>query len=80
MFFALAGAASIFLGMVESTEMAIVARILVGLGVAMLFVPTMKVMTNWFKTEEFARMTGILMAVGGLGAYTALVDCGEALF
>lgn len=70
-FFALAGAASIFLGMVGSLGFAILARILVGLGVAMLFVPTMKVMTNWFKTEEFARMTGILMAVGGLGAYTA---------
>ena len=70
-FFALAGAASIFLGMVESMGLAILARILVGLGVAMLFVPTMKVMTSWFKTEEFARMTGILMAVGGLGAYTA---------
>jgi sugar phosphate permease len=70
-FFALAGAASIFLGMVDSLGLAILARILVGLGVAMLFVPTMKVMTNWFKPEEFARMTGILMAVGGLGAYTA---------
>ncbi len=70
-FFALAGAASIFLGMVGSLGWAILARILVGFGVAMLFVPTMKVMTNWFKPEEFARMTGILMAVGGLGAYTA---------
>ena len=70
-FFALAGASSIFLGLVGSVGLAILARILVGLGVAMLFVPTMKVMTNWFKTEEFARMTGILMAVGGLGAYSA---------
>ncbi|MGD1975228.1 MAG: MFS transporter [Desulfobacterales bacterium] len=70
-FFTLAGAASIYLGMVGSLGLAILARILVGLGVAMLFVPTMKVMTQWFKNEEFARMTGILMAVGGLGAYTA---------
>lgn len=70
-FFALAGVSSIFLGMVKSVELAIMVRIFVGLGVAMLFVPTMKVMTNWFKPEEFAWMTGILMAVGGLGAYTA---------
>jgi sugar phosphate permease len=70
-FFVIAGAASIFLGLVGSLGFAILARILVGLGVAMLFVPTMKVMTQWFKNEEFARMTGILMAVGGLGAYTA---------
>ena len=70
-FFALAGVSSIFLGLVGSLGLAVFARVLVGLGVAMLFVPTMKVMTNWFKTEEFARMTGILMAVGGLGAYSA---------
>ncbi len=70
-FFALAGAASIFLGLVSTLGFAILARVLVGLGVAMLFVPTMKVMTNWFKTDEFAMMTGILMAVGGLGAYSA---------
>lgn len=70
-FFTLAGAASIFLGLVESTGWAIVARGLVGLGVAMLFVPTMKVLTHWFPTAQFARMTGILMAVGGMGAYSA---------
>ena len=70
-FFDLAGAASFFLGTVDSLGLAILARVLVGLGVAMLFVPTMKVMTNWFKTEEFAMMTGVLMAVGGLGAYFA---------
>lgn len=70
-FFAIAGVASIFLGMVESMGLAILARALVGLGVAMLFVPTMKVLTNWFRADEFARMTGILMAVGGLGGYTA---------
>lgn len=70
-FFTLAGLASLFLGLVGSMGLAILARVLVGLGVAMLFVPTMKVITNWFRKEEFARMTGILMAVGGLGAYTA---------
>ncbi|MDJ0884849.1 MAG: MFS transporter, partial [Desulfobacterales bacterium] len=70
-FFALAGVASIFLGLVESLGLAILARVMVGLGVAMLFVPTMKVITNWFPSAVFARMTGILMAVGGLGAYTA---------
>ncbi len=69
-FFALAGVASIFLGLVESLGLAIIARVMVGLGVAMLFVPTMKVITSWFPSAVFARMTGILMAVGGLGAYT----------
>ncbi len=70
-FFTLAGLASILLGHVGTVGLAILARVLVGLGVAMLFVPTMKVITNWFRKEEFARMTGLLLAVGGVGAYTA---------
>jgi sugar phosphate permease len=70
-FFTLAGLASLLLGFAGSMGLVILARVLVGLGVAMLFVPTMKVITNWFRKEEFARMTGILLAVGGLGAYTA---------
>jgi sugar phosphate permease len=37
----------------------------------MLFVPTMKVLAEWFRVREFATMTGILMAMGGLGVLTA---------
>ncbi len=70
-FFLLAGVASILFAMVDSVEWAIVARVMVGVGVAMLFVPTMKVLTHWFKISEFAMMTGLLMAVGGLGALSA---------
>ena len=70
-FFLLAGAASIFFGQVVSAGQAVAARALVGLGVSMLFVPTMKILTGWFRPSEFARMMGILMAVGGLGALTS---------
>lgn len=70
-FFLLAGLASILFGRVGSVGGAIVARVLVGLGVSMLFVPTLKVLTNWFKKSEFAFMTGILMLIGGLGALSA---------
>ncbi|MFH1740308.1 MAG: MFS transporter, partial [bacterium] len=70
-FFLLAGVSSILLGLVQTVTWAIIARVFVGLGAAMLFVPTMKVLTRWFKVSEFAFMTGILMAVGGLGALSA---------
>ena len=70
-FFLLAGAASIFFGLAGSSGMAIAARVLVGLGVSMLFVPTIKVLTRWFRLGEFATMMGILMAVGGLGVLVA---------
>jgi sugar phosphate permease len=37
----------------------------------MLFVPTMKILAEWFRAREFATMTGILMAMGGLGSLGA---------
>ena len=69
--FILAGAASIFFGLAVNATWAIVARVLVGLGVSMLFVPTMKVLTHWFRRSEFAMMTSLMIALGGLGVLTA---------
>jgi sugar phosphate permease len=37
----------------------------------MLFVPTMKVLAEWFRVREFATMTAILMAMGGIGSLAA---------
>jgi len=70
-FFAVAVAGSLLLGLAPSAAWAIAGRVLVGLGVSMLFVPTMKVLAEWFRPNEFATMTGILMAMGGLGSLTA---------
>jgi sugar phosphate permease len=70
-FFLLAGAASVLFGLASSVGWAIFDRMLVGLGISMLFVPTMKVLTRWFRADEFARMAGILMAMGGVGALFA---------
>jgi len=67
LFFIVAVAGSIILGMSQSVTTAIVGRTLVGIGIAMLFVPTMKVLAEWFHVREFAFMTGLLMAMGGVG-------------
>lgn len=71
LFFSIAFVGSLLLGLAPSLFWAIVGRTLVGLGVSMLFVPTMKVLAEWFRIREFATMTGILMAMGGLGSLTA---------
>jgi len=71
LFFVIACAGSLLLGLAPSLFWAIAGRTLVGLGVSMLFVPTMKVLAEWFRVREFATMTGILMAMGGLGSLTA---------
>ncbi len=70
-FFLVAFVGSVLLGFASSAAMAIAGRLLVGVGVAMLFVPTMKILSEWFTPVEFAPMTGILMAMGGIGSLSA---------
>ena len=70
-FFILAGIGSILFGLAPTAGWAIAARVLVGLGVATLFVPAMKALTSWFKVSEFAFAAGMFMAIGGLGVLSA---------
>ena len=70
-FFLVAFVGSVLLGFASSAAMAIAGRLLVGVGVSMLFVPTMKILSEWFTPVEFAPMTGILMAMGGIGSLSA---------
>jgi sugar phosphate permease len=51
--------------------MAFIGRLLVGFGVSMVFIPTMKILSQWFRSHEFAIMAGILNAVGGIGVMAA---------
>ena len=70
-FFILGAVGSIALGFAHTVGAAITARVLVGLGVAMVFIPTLKILTHWFESQKFVRMSGLLMSLGGVGAYTA---------
>lgn len=70
-FFFLAGIASVVFSLATTAWWAILARVLVGVGVAMLLVPTLKVLTTWFQPTEFATTTGLLMGIGALGALGA---------
>lgn len=71
LFFLIGAAGSVFLGLAQNVGTAIVARVIVGLGVAMVFIPTLKILTNWFEREKFVHMSGLLMSLGGVGAYSA---------
>lgn len=70
-FLLLAAIGSFSFGMSGSVESAVLARILVGLGVSMVFIPTMKLLSQWFRVGEFAYMAAILNTMGGVGALTA---------
>ena len=66
-----ASVGSILFGMAPNIETAFVGRILVGFGVSMVFIPTMKILSQWYYPHEFASMAGILNAVGGAGVMAA---------
>jgi sugar phosphate permease len=70
-FLIIASAGSILFGFAPTIKAAFLGRVMVGLGVSMVFIPTMKILSCWFRPHEFAFMTGILNAVGGIGVLAA---------
>jgi sugar phosphate permease len=70
-FLIIASAGSIVFGFAPTIKVAFIGRVMVGLGVSMVFIPTMKILSCWFRVHEFAFMTGILNAVGGIGVLAA---------
>jgi sugar phosphate permease len=62
---------SFLFGLSPNISVAFVARVMVGLGVSMVFIPTMKILSQWFRTNEFAMMAGVLNATGGIGVLAA---------
>lgn len=50
---------------------ALLARGLVGLGSGVIFVSILRFCANWYRTDEFATMTGLTAAIAGLGAIVA---------
>jgi sugar phosphate permease len=70
-FLLIAACGSLIFGLAQSITAAFAGRILVGFGVSMVFIPTMKILSQWFRAREFAIMAGILNAVGGIGVMAA---------
>ncbi|MBN1124808.1 MAG: MFS transporter [Sedimentisphaerales bacterium] len=66
-FLLLAAVGSFLFGLAGGIKIAFLSRIMVGLGVSMVFIPTMKILAQWFRAGEFALMAGILNAMGGAG-------------
>lgn len=66
-FLILACVGSAVFGLAQNLPTAFAGRILVGVGVSMVFIPTMKILSQWFRAHEFAMMAGLLNAAGGAG-------------
>lgn len=62
---------ALLFGLASHLLWAALARALIGLGAAGVFVPSLKILLLWFGPQAFARMNTILLAVGNIGAITA---------
>jgi MFS family permease len=67
----IAAAGAILTGIASTFETVIAGRLLIGIGVAMVYIPTMKILAAWYCKNEFASLSGILLAVGNIGALSA---------
>lgn len=70
-FFIIAGIGTALFGMASTFDGALVGRVLMGVGVAVVYIPIMKIQAQWFRPYEFATLTGILLTVGNIGALGA---------
>ena len=67
----IAASGAILTGIASTFEQVIAGRLLIGVGVAMVYIPTMKILASWYRKNEFASLSGILLAVGNIGALSA---------
>lgn len=70
-FTALSALGAFVTALAGSFEMVVAGRVMIGLGVAMVYVPTLKVLSSWFHRDEFSTLTGILLMVGNVGGLAA---------
>lgn len=67
----LSGIGSIIFGIAPNITFAFVGRLLVGLGVSVIFIAILKILSEWFDDKEFGTMSGITSFVGNMGGILA---------
>ena len=67
----IAGAGSFLFGFASGITVAYIGRFLVGLGVSVIFIPILKICTEWFEPKKFAAMSGLTLLIGNTGALLA---------
>ncbi len=67
----IAGIGSMMFGMADSLTAASIGRLLVGLGVSVMFISLLKLNANWFHDRHFATMAGVTLLLGNVGSLLA---------
>ena len=57
--------------MVGNFSLMIAGKFIIGIGAAVVYIPIMKVLAVWFRKNEFASMSGVLLLVGNVGGIAA---------
>jgi sugar phosphate permease len=64
----LAGVGGIVFAIAPSLSLMALGRFVIGIGVGVVYVAAMRIMADWYKPNELATFSGILLAVGNVGA------------
>lgn len=67
----IAGAGSILFGMADTLMMATLGRVLIGLGVSVMFISIMKLNSVWFHDRHFGTVGGMTILLGNFGSVLA---------
>jgi sugar phosphate permease len=71
LFSLIASFGAVCFGLAPDFKIAIASRALVGFGLSATFVAVMCILAQWFRPVELARVSGILLAIGGAGWFLA---------
>jgi len=71
LFSLIASFGAICFGLSPDFTLAVVSRVFVGFGLSAVFVAIMCILVQWFRPMELARVSGLLMAIGGAGWFLA---------
>lgn len=58
-------------GLAGSYPVAFTGRVVIGLGASVIFIATLRFAANWYRPDEFATMSGLTIAVAGVGGILA---------
>ncbi len=75
----IAGAGSVMFGLAGSFSVAFAGRLLVGLGVSVVFISILKNNAEWFSERRFAFMSGVTIFIGNMGAVFSAGPLAEAM-
>jgi sugar phosphate permease len=70
-FFIIAAIGTAMFGLAHSFGLIIFGRFLMGVGVAVVWIPCMRILANWFRPNEFSTLTGMMLTWGNAGAILA---------